>query len=271
MPNETKNDFCCLIVSGFGAGSQAGVILRDHMCDSGIDTFLTTPSGSEELRLDKDHWVHGVRMEYLALRKQYQRVALVGLSLGGVLLLHMQDLKPAASIFVNTPCVSERQTHLWNRIFQSDLQPRINGVRAVPARHQLRQLIRRTKKQGASCVQCPVLVLQTRDDAVCDPSNAEHLLNRCMCRTKVFATIRKADMMYCAAELCSPYAAIFFSSARVFAVWKSIQSNKKNNCWKKNHSESTEWFFFYRSGCVICVLMRINSSIARVMCFFLRQ
>lgn len=98
MPNETKNDFCCLIVSGFGAGSQAGVILRDHMCDSGIDTFLTTPSGSEELRLDKDHWVHGVRMEYLALRKQYQRVALVGLSLGGVLLLHMQDLKPAASI-----------------------------------------------------------------------------------------------------------------------------------------------------------------------------
>ena len=117
-------------------------------------------------------------MEYLALRKQYQRVALVGLSLGGVLLLHMQDLKPAASIFVNTPCVSERQIHLWNRIFQSDLQPRINGVRAVPARHQLRQLIRRTKKQGAGCVQCPVLVLQTRDDAVCDPSNAEHLFKQ---------------------------------------------------------------------------------------------
>ena len=119
MPNETKNDFCCLIVSGFGAGSQAGVILRDHMCDSGIDTFLTTPSGSEELRLDKDHWVHGVRMEYLALRKQYQRVALVGLSLGGVLLLHMQDLKPAASIFVNTPCVSERQTQWRARCARS--------------------------------------------------------------------------------------------------------------------------------------------------------
>ena len=92
MPNETKNDFSCLIVSGFGASSQAGVILRDHMCDSGIDTFLTTPSGNEDLRLDKDHWVHGVRMEYLSLRKRYQRVALVGLSLGGVLLLHMQDL-----------------------------------------------------------------------------------------------------------------------------------------------------------------------------------
>lgn len=178
MPNETKNDFCCLIVSGFGAGSQAGVILRDHMCDSGIDTFLTTPSGSEELRLDKDHWVHGVRMEYLALRKQYQRVALVGLSLGGVLLLYMQDLKPAASIFVNTPCAAVRQTHLWNRIFQSDLQPRFHGVRAVPARHQLNQLIRRTKKQGAGCVQCPVLVLQTRDDAVCDLSNAEHLFKQ---------------------------------------------------------------------------------------------
>ncbi len=161
MPNETKNDFCCLIVSGFGAGSQAGVILRDHMCDSGIDTFLTTPSGNEDLRLDKDHWVHGVRMEYLSLCKRYQRVALVGLSLGGVLLLHMQDLGPAASIFVNTPCVSERQMRLWNRIFQSDLQPKMSGVRALPARYQLKLLVQRTKKRGAGCVRCPALVLQT--------------------------------------------------------------------------------------------------------------
>ncbi len=175
MPNETKKDFCCLIVSGFGAGSQAGVILRDHMCDSGIDTFLTTPSGNEDLRLDKDHWVHGVRMEYLSLCKRYQRVALVGLSLGGVLLLHMQDLGPAASIFVNTPCVSERQMRLWNRIFQSDLQPKMSGVRALPARYQLKLLVQRTKKRGAGCVRCPALVLQTRDDVVCDPSNAEHL------------------------------------------------------------------------------------------------
>ena len=45
MPNEIKKDFCCLIVTGFGAGSQAGMILRDHMQDNGIDTFLTTPFG----------------------------------------------------------------------------------------------------------------------------------------------------------------------------------------------------------------------------------
>ena len=51
----------------------------------------------------------------------------------------------------------------------------MSGVRALPARYQLKLLVQRTKKRGTSSVQCPVLVLQTRDDAVCDPSNAEHL------------------------------------------------------------------------------------------------
>ena len=80
MPNEIRKDFCCLIVCGFGAGCQAGMILCDHLRDSGIDAFLTTPSGKETLRMDQEHWIHGIRMEYLHLRKQYRRVALIGLS-----------------------------------------------------------------------------------------------------------------------------------------------------------------------------------------------
>ncbi|MDO4174399.1 MAG: alpha/beta hydrolase [Eubacteriales bacterium] len=175
MPNETKKDFCCLIISGFGAGYQAGIVLRDHMYNSGMDTFLTTPSGKETLRIDTDHWIHSVRMEYLALRKQYQRVAVIGLSLGGMLQLHLLDLKPAAMIFVNAPAASVHSARVWNRVFQADLQARLSGLRAVAGKHQLRRLVEKTRDCSVYSAQCPALVLQTMDDTVCDPSHADKL------------------------------------------------------------------------------------------------
>lgn len=178
MPNEIKKDFCCLIVTGFGAGSQAGMILRDHMQDNGIDTFLTTPFGKETLRLEADYWIHSVRMEYLNLRRDYQRVAVIGLSIGGVLLTHVQDLQPAAMIFVNTPCTAMRSGRGWNRIFQADLQPRVHGIRAVMAKHALKQLAEKTREKGMHGAQCPTLVLQTMDDKVCAPSNADALFKQ---------------------------------------------------------------------------------------------
>lgn len=171
-----KQDFCCLIISGFGAGSQAGVILRDHLRDSGMDAFLTTPSGKDELRISREHWVHGIRMEYLALRKQYRRIALVGLSLGGMLMLHLLDLNPASLVFVNAPCARVNNRKDMARIFQADLHARMHGpLREPRGRYQLRQLTAETRERGAQEVSCPALVLQTLDDRVCDPSNADEL------------------------------------------------------------------------------------------------
>ncbi len=176
MPNETKRDFCCLIISGFGAGYQSGVILRDHLCDSGMDAFLTTPSGTETLRVDQEHWIHGIRMEYLALRKRYRRIALIGLSLGGMLLIHLLDLNPAAIVFVNTPAAQLRSGKELNRIFEVDLKSRMLGVFQQPrGRHQLRRLAQDTRERGVQGVMCPALILQTLDDCVCSPSNADEL------------------------------------------------------------------------------------------------
>ncbi len=176
LPNETKKDFCCLIISGFGAGSQAGIILRDHLRDSGMDAFLTTPSGQQTPRISREHWVHGVRMEYLALCKQYRRITLVGLSLGGMLMIHLLDLKPAALIFVNAPCAQPHSGKQLARIFQADLHSRMHGpLRAPRGRRELRQLAEETSERGMKDMRCPALVLQTLDDRVCDSSNADEL------------------------------------------------------------------------------------------------
>ena len=179
MPNETKQDFCCLIISGFGAGYQSGVILRDHLRDSGIDAFLTTPSGTQPLRIESEHWVHGIRMEYLALRKQYRRIALIGLSLGGMLLIHLLDLNPAAIVFVNTPTARLRSGKERDRIFDADLKSRMHGLLQQPrGRRQLRRLAEEMRERGMQGARCPALVLQTMDDCVCSPENADELFKQ---------------------------------------------------------------------------------------------
>lgn len=176
MPDKTKQDFCCLIVTGFGAGYQSGAVLRDHLCNSGMDAFLTTPSGTQTMRIDAEHWIHGVRMEYLALRKKYRHIALIGLSLGGILLTHLLDLDPAAIIFVNTPVPQLHGRKQRNRIFQADLKSRMHGVIQQPrGQQQLRRLLKKTWERGVQDVNCPALVLQTLDDCVCRPDNADEL------------------------------------------------------------------------------------------------
>lgn len=179
MQNKIKQDFCCLIICGFGAGSQAGIILRDHLRNNGIDAFLTTPSGKEPLRIDQKHWIHGVRMEYLTLRRTYQRIALIGLSLGGALLMHLLDLKPAAIVFVNTPCAWTHGRRTWKRIFQADLHAKLNGfLRTLLGKYQLSRFVKNTQAHSIQALQCPTLVLQTLDDRVCIPSNADDLFEQ---------------------------------------------------------------------------------------------
>lgn len=175
MPEIKKKDFCCLIITGFGTGYQAGMILRDHLRENGMDAYLTAPSGKEQLKISQEHWLHGVRMEYIALCHRYERVTAIGISLGGMLLLHMQDLNPAAVVFVNTPCAPPRSLDLF-RLYKADLRSHIRGVFREPhGRYELYRLARQTKTGIMQSIHCPTLILQSLDDKVCSASNADRM------------------------------------------------------------------------------------------------
>ena len=146
----------------------------------------------------------------------------------------------------------------------------MSGVRALPARYQLELLVQRTKKRGAGCVQCPVLVLQTRDDTVCDPSNAEHLFKLLHVPDKSLRYYPEGGHdVLCSRTVLAVCSDVFQFCSRIRGL-EVDPIKQEEQLLKKSHSESTEWLF-YRSSRVISVLMRINSSMARVMCFFLRQ
>lgn len=184
MPDMTKKDFCCLIVTGFGNGYEAGKILRQHLRANDMDAYLTAPSGRQPLKISQEHWLHGVRMEYLSLRHSYERVALIGVSLGGVLLLHMQDLHPAAAVFVNAPCAPPYNREIL-RLYRADLKTGIKGLlRGSMGRYELYRLARRTKSQTIQTIHCPTLVLQAMDDTICSADHAERMHKQINVRDK---------------------------------------------------------------------------------------
>lgn len=215
--SEIKNDFCCLIISGFGAGEQSAQLLCEHLRDNGMDAFVTTPSGSQSPLLQQEHWIHGVRMEYLALRHTYRRIALIGLSLGGLLMIHLLDLRPAATVFINTPDPYKKRALCG--IFREDLRPRIHGAaRILLARHQLTRLAEKTQARGLHGVRCPALVLQTQDDAICKPADAESLFKKLNVKDKALRLYAEGGHNVLASDsVLAVYSDIFQFCSRIQA------------------------------------------------------
>lgn len=170
----TKKDFCCMILCGYGTGQSAGERLCDHLQSNGIDAVLVTPCDGERLRMSRRYWTHLVRMRYLSLRKEYSRIAVIGISVGGMLQMYLAELKPAAAVFINSP-TAESTLPEMRRVFRRDFQPEMKRMQTPVGYYQFWRFVRDTQKQPLSAIECPTLILQTKDDKVSDPENAEKL------------------------------------------------------------------------------------------------
>lgn len=162
IKRQKKRDFCCLICHGFGDGAQAE-LLAYHLRGSGIDTYASSPAGKQEIRAYRQYWIHCCRMQYLRLRKQYERIVVVGLESGAFYLMHMADLKPAGMVFLNAPigCLSSLPRRI--QLFWSDIRPAMKGVfQPVEAFYHFHCFLNETQEIGVKQLTCPVLVIQTR-------------------------------------------------------------------------------------------------------------
>lgn len=182
-PLNKNKKFCCMILCGYGAGMQSGEILRQHLVGNGMDAVLVLPSGRYKVRCSRKFWIHTVRMKYLALKKEYQQVAVIGISVGGVLQLHLTDLKPAAAVFINSPADYNSLPEL-RRLFRQDLKSGISGLCTPLGYYQFWRLLQDTDADVATELSCPTLVLQSRDDAVSAPEHAESLFKRLRTKEK---------------------------------------------------------------------------------------
>ena len=166
-----------MILCGYGTGKEAGDTLCRHLHTNGMDAVLVPPCGEGRAHLSRRYWIHSVRMRYLTLKKEYRRIAIIGMSIGGLLQLHLAQLKPAAAVFINSP-TAESSLPEMRRLFRRDLKPELGGLKTPLGYYQFWKFMKESQDTSVAELECPTLILQTRDDAVSDPAHAEGLFER---------------------------------------------------------------------------------------------
>lgn len=143
--------------------------------------------------LDRDHWVSSVRDEYRRLRAEHDRVFVVGLSLGGLLSLHVAAnervdglvvvgtplrLKPPIPLLL--PLLKRLMPMLPKRggsdIRDAEARARHPGYRVMPLR-SVQELVRlqRTVRAELPEIAAPILVAHGAHDTTADPRDAERI------------------------------------------------------------------------------------------------
>jgi carboxylesterase len=143
--------------------------------------------------LGREAWVSSVHDEYRRLRTEHARVFVVGLSLGGLLALHLAAREPVDGLVVVgtplrlrqpipflLPLLKRIRPMLPKRggsdIRDAEARARHPGYAVMPLRsvHELVKL-QKTVREGLSKISAPILVAHGAHDSTADPRDAERI------------------------------------------------------------------------------------------------
>lgn len=145
-------------------------------------------------KVSHSDWLDAADAHYQSLRKHYERVFVVGLSMGGLLGLALAQRHPVdALVVVGTPLVL-RQRLAWMIPLAKYFRPlpekrggsdiRDDAARArhpsysvmpLASVHELQRLQRRVRS-GLSRISCPILVAHGAHDKTADPQDADAIV-----------------------------------------------------------------------------------------------
>jgi carboxylesterase len=169
------------------------------IADAGIDAVGPVLPGHNDTpealsRVSHRDWLDTASSHYETLRGRYERVFVVGLSMGGLLSLALAQRYPVdALVVVGTPLVL-RQRFAWMIPLVKYFQPlpekqggsdiRDDAARArhpsypvmpLGSVHELQRL-QRLVRGGLSKISCPILVAHGAHDTTADPADADAIL-----------------------------------------------------------------------------------------------
>jgi carboxylesterase len=189
------NDQACLLIHGFRASPGQMRYLGEFLHQEGGYTasgILLPGHGSSEEKMEEfgwEDWLNSVRQEYQSLAKNYEKVYVIGLSMGGILSLILAedyDLDKVISIAAPikifdklaylTPILQyfkrfkgDDQGLVQSKEDEYDIYYSATPLAAVP---NLLKLIRLAKGDLAK-ISAPILIIQSRDDQTVKPISAE--------------------------------------------------------------------------------------------------
>ena len=168
----------CLIIHGFGGGLFEIESLADYLKERDYITACPklkghTGIGKDMKTADYKDWIKSAEAELIKLMEKTENIALIGFSMGGLIAVNLAckyDIKTIVTI--NTPIYYWNLYRVGLNVLDDCKNRRTNNIKrylkaknASPAISMINflRLLNSTKTKLAD-INCPVLILQTKDD-----------------------------------------------------------------------------------------------------------
>jgi len=180
-----------ILIHGFGGDISEVQSLADHLLSIGYQVVCPKLKGHTGAKADLKEvtyqdWVSSVAEEISKLQNEYDQLILVGFSMGGLIAFNLaQRFSISALITINTPIYYWDIKQIVCNIITDIKQGEFNHTKRyldnslgfpVEALINFRLLLNKTKPVLGK-INCPVFVLQGRDDDVVRHQSADYIYN----------------------------------------------------------------------------------------------
>ncbi len=178
-----KKALGCLVIHGFAGGIYEVEPLCQHLAQQGLDCLAVQLHGTtlaEIAQTTADDWLRAALREYHKLAARYEKVAIVGFSMGGIIGAYIASRLPVERlVLVNSPIYWCNPKRMLQNI-REDSATNLNIYRrrltsATPNNGvEFLRLLAQAKRRLPQ-VRTPHLIVQTMDDDVIDPRSCHYL------------------------------------------------------------------------------------------------
>lgn len=182
-----KKDIAILVIHGFGGDISEISPLCDIMLNKGYDVsapILAGHGGSKEAlaKTKFTDWIESAMQAYVELQTQYEHVAVIGFSMGGLIAVNLFNIYPFDFLItVNSPI------YYWNvkaafHNLETDFSTTARKYLHESHNKSVSSLVEFIKildfsKDKFKNVTCDTLVIQAKDDDTVKPKSAEYIYN----------------------------------------------------------------------------------------------
>ncbi len=187
------------VIHGFAGGRHEMQPLLDYFSEKGRNTHFVTLKGHDATRKElacsrRDEWVQEAYRELKILCDTYDRVNLIGFSMGGLVSAHIASRLPINHlVFINTPIYYWDFNNMCANLKQ-DFQQKSNRYLKMYAKNcvdkpisSLLQFVAflNGSKKVFNQVACDTLIIQSRDDDTVKHKSARYIYDHLSGRKKL--------------------------------------------------------------------------------------